>query len=43
VNSRRARPGAAARLADVLVVPHMPVDGRHDAEVDHPALARLLR
>jgi olefin beta-lactone synthetase len=32
-----------ARLADVLVVPRIPVDGRHNAKVDYPALARLLR
>jgi olefin beta-lactone synthetase len=33
---------AWARLGDVLVVPRIPVDARHNAKVDYPALARML-
>jgi olefin beta-lactone synthetase len=33
---------AWARLADVLVVRRIPVDGRHNAKVDYPALARMV-
>jgi olefin beta-lactone synthetase len=31
-----------ARLANVLVVPRIPVDGRHNAKVDYPALETML-
>jgi olefin beta-lactone synthetase len=31
-----------ARLADVLVVARIPVDARHNAKVDYPALEKLL-
>jgi len=31
-----------ARLADVLAVRHIPVDRRHNAKVDYPALQRML-
>jgi hypothetical protein len=31
-----------AHLADVLIVGRVPVDRRHNAKVDYPALARLL-
>lgn len=34
---------AWARLADILVVPRIPVDGRHNAKVDYPALERMVR
>ena len=34
---------AWAHLADILVVERIPVDARHNAKVDYPALARLLR
>jgi olefin beta-lactone synthetase len=33
---------AWARLGDVLVVPRIPVDARHNAKVDYPALERML-
>jgi acyl-CoA synthetase (AMP-forming)/AMP-acid ligase II len=33
---------AWARLADVLTVRHIPVDRRHNAKVDYPALRRML-
>jgi hypothetical protein len=33
---------AWARLADVAVVPRIPVDRRHNAKVEYPALLRLL-
>jgi acyl-CoA synthetase (AMP-forming)/AMP-acid ligase II len=33
---------AWARLADVVVVPRIPVDRRHNAKVEYPALLRLL-
>jgi hypothetical protein len=33
---------AWARLADVLTVPRVPVDRRHNAKVDYPALWRML-
>jgi olefin beta-lactone synthetase len=33
---------AWARLADVVVVPRIPVDRRHNAKVDYPTLTRLL-
>lgn len=31
-----------ARLADVVVVPRIPVDRRHNAKVDYPALRKML-
>jgi hypothetical protein len=34
---------AWAKLADVQVVKRVPVDRRHNAKVDYPALRRLLR
>ena len=33
---------AWARLADVLAVRRIPVDRRHNAKVDYPALRRML-
>jgi acyl-CoA synthetase (AMP-forming)/AMP-acid ligase II len=33
---------AWARIADVVVVPRIPVDRRHNAKVEYPALLRLL-
>lgn len=33
---------AWARLADVLIVPRLPVDGRHNAKVDYAALRGML-
>lgn len=36
------RPLAWAHVAAVVVVPHVPVDPRHNAKVDYPALRRLL-
>ena len=32
-----------ARLDDVLLVRRIPVDSRHNAKIDYPALRRLLR
>jgi acyl-CoA synthetase (AMP-forming)/AMP-acid ligase II len=34
---------AWAHVERILVVPHVPVDRRHNAKVDYPALARLLK
>jgi len=34
---------ADAKLADILIVKYIPVDARHNAKVDYPALMRLLR
>jgi hypothetical protein len=33
---------AWARLADVVVVPRIPVDRRHNAKVEYPALLKML-
>jgi hypothetical protein len=33
---------AWARLDEVVMVPRVPVDSRHNAKVDYPALLRLL-
>jgi acyl-CoA synthetase (AMP-forming)/AMP-acid ligase II len=33
---------AWAHVAEILVVPRIPVDGRHNAKVDYPALERML-
>jgi hypothetical protein len=33
---------AWARLSDVRIVGRVPVDRRHNAKVDYPALARML-
>jgi hypothetical protein len=32
-----------ARLDEVRVCGHIPVDGRHNSKVDYPALRRMLR
>jgi hypothetical protein len=34
---------AWSRLADVVVVDRIPVDARHNAKVDYPALHRMLQ
>lgn len=33
---------AAANLADIAIVPEIPVDSRHNAKIDYPALHKLL-
>ena len=42
VSARLERQLAWAHLAEVLVVPEIPVDRRHNAKVDYPALHALL-
>ena len=42
VSARLERQLAWAHLAEVLVVPEIPVDRRHNAKVDYPALRALL-
>ena len=33
---------AWTRVADVVIVPRIPVDRRHNAKVDYPALVEML-
>ena len=37
-----ARRLAWAHIADIIVVPRIPVDRRHNAKVDYPALRRMV-
>jgi hypothetical protein len=33
---------AWAHVAEVLTVPRLPLDARHNAKIDYPALRRML-